>query len=160
MKRRHRAHPAPRWLVKKGELNEIAQRRTLMLLDVLSGMKPVTDAIAEAQISRATYYKLEDQALKAILESMEPGALQAKSPELSTRMLEMEEQLKRLTADKRRLEKILTMTRKVLRPGPMKAAPGRPRSAGGGKSALPRSTTSKPTHVEAPQISSSDPNSR
>ncbi len=54
--RRHRARPTPQWLLKKQELDEIAQRRTLMILNVLSGQLPVTDAIAQAQISRGHYY--------------------------------------------------------------------------------------------------------
>src|SRR6267378_303500 len=34
-KRRHRPRPTPKWLKEKNELDEIAQRRTLMLLEVL-----------------------------------------------------------------------------------------------------------------------------
>jgi len=44
--------------------------------------------------------------------------------------LQQEQKLKELEADKRRLERLLSMTRKVLRPGPMKTtldAHARPR---------------------------------
>ena len=35
-----------------------------MILEVLSGEKPVTDAIEQAKISRGHYYQLEERALK------------------------------------------------------------------------------------------------
>jgi hypothetical protein len=155
--RKRRPRPMPKWLRKKGELDEIAQRRTLMLLEVLSGTTPVTTAIEEAQISRGTYYQLEDRALKAILEAMEPGAGPGRPPETTSRLLQMEERVKELESAKRRLERLLSMTRKVLRPGSMKVAPGRPRSAAGGKSDSPLSKTS---HGSASPTSSSDPGIR
>src|SRR2546427_9634092 len=137
-KRRHRPRPTPKWLKQKEELDEIAQRRTLMILEVLSGQKPVTDAIEEAEISRGHYYQLEERALKAILEAMEPGAGPGRPVETTTRLLQLEEKVKQLETDKRRLERLLQMTRKVLRPGPMKTTLGRP-SAASGKSDSPRS---------------------
>ena len=155
--RKRRPRPMPKWLKKKGELDEIAQRRTLMILDVLSGAIPVTDAIEQAQISRGTYYQLEDRALKAILEAMEPGATPGRPPETTTRLLQLEERVRELESTKRRLERLLSMTRKVLRPGLMKAAPGRPRSAKAGRSDLPPSKTN---HVSGLPISSSDPDIR
>jgi hypothetical protein len=159
--RRHRARPTPKWLLKKQELDEIAQRRTLMILSVLSGEKPVTDAISEAQISRGHYYELEERALKAILEAMEPGASAGRPPETTTRLLQLEEQVKQLEAGKRRLERLLQLTRKVLRPGPLKTSrggPGRPRrkSESDGRSASPGSTLAKTTgHVSGSPIASS-----
>ena len=120
-RRRHRPRPTPKWLKQKEELDEIAQRRTLMILEVLSGQKPVTDAIEQAKISRGHYYQLEERALKAILTAMEPGTSPGRPPETTTRLLQLEEKVKELEADKRRLERLLSMTRKVLRPGPMKS---------------------------------------
>src|SRR5919204_1852374 len=89
-RRRHRARPIPKWLLKKEELAQIAQRRTLMILSVLSGQTPVTDAIEQAQISRGHYYQLEERALQAILEAVEPGASPGRPPETSTRLLQLE----------------------------------------------------------------------
>jgi hypothetical protein len=125
--RKQRPRPTPKWLLQKQELDEIAQRRTLMLLEVLSGEKPVTEAITEAQISRGHYYQLEERALKAVMESMEPGAAPGRPVETTTRLLQLEEKVKGLERDKRRLERLLQLTRKVLRPGPMKSVQGRPR---------------------------------
>ena len=156
--RRHRPRPTPRWLKQKEELDEIAQRRTLMVLEVLSGEKPVTDAIEQAQISRGHYYQLEERALKAILTAMEPGTSPGRPPETTTRILQLEEKVKELEADKRRLERLLSMTRKVLRPGPMKSGRGRPSSAGAGRSASPLST--KTVHGNGSPISSSEPSTR
>src|SRR6266571_229020 len=132
--RKQRPRPKPKWLLAKQELDEIAQRRTLMILSVLSGEKPVTEAITEAQISRGHYYQLEERALKAVLESMEPGAGPGRPVETTTRLLQLEEKVKTLEQDKRRLERLLQLTRKVLKPGPMKSAMGRPRSTSRGRS--------------------------
>ena len=147
--------------LKSQELNEIAQRRTLMLLSVLSGEKPVTDAIAEAQISRPHYYQLEERGLQALLVAMEPGAGPGRPAETSVRLLQMEERVKELESDKRRLERLLHMTRKVLRSGPMKTPTGRPRSVNGGRSASRRSReATKERPASASPISSSDPSIR
>src|SRR3954465_10584305 len=91
--RRHRARPIPKWLLQKEELDQIAQRRTLMVLSVLSGEKPVTDAIGEAKISRGHYYQLEEKALAAILQAMEPGASPGRPVETTTRLVQMEEKI-------------------------------------------------------------------
>ena len=160
-KRRHRPRPTPKWLKQKEELDEIAQRRTLMILEVLSGQKPVTDAIEEAEISRGHYYQLEERALKAMLEAMEPGTGPGRPPETTTRLLQLEEKVKELETDKRRLERLLSMTRKVLRPGPLKTAQGRPRLAKAGRSDSPPSARAKTVIVGGGSpISSSDPNTR
>src|SRR6266851_5086499 len=152
-KRRHRPRPTPKWLKQKEELDEIAQRRTLMILEVLSGQKPVTDAIEQAKISRGHYYQLEERALKAILTAMEPGTSPGRPPETTTRLLQLEE-------DKRRLERLLSMTRKVLRPGPMKSWLGRPSSAKDGRSASPLSSERRAGNGTNSPTSSSDPSTR
>ena len=151
--RKHRPRPMPRWLKKKGELDEIAQRRTLMVLEVLSGEKPVTDAVEEAQISRGFYYQLEERALKAILAAMEPGAQPGRPVEVTTKILQLEERVKELEMDKRRLERLMSMTKKVLRPRPLTTGRGRPRSAMGGSSGLP---LSKASHAPSSPTSSSE----
>jgi hypothetical protein len=159
--RKHRPRPTPQWLKKKGELDEMAQRRTLMLLQVLSGEKPVTDAIAEAQISRGFYYQLEDRALKAILQAMEPGSSPGRPVEATSRILQLEEKVKQLETDKRRLERMVTMTRKVLKPGPMTmTGRGRPRSVRAGSNDSRPSTTAKASHASASPTSSSEPSIR
>jgi hypothetical protein len=160
-KRKNRPRPTPKWLLKKQELDEVAQRRTLMILNVLSGETPVTDAITQAQISRGHYYQLEERALNAVLEAMEPGASPGRPPETTTRLLQLEEKVKQLETDKRRLERLLTMTRKVLRPGPMKTGLGRPKSAKAGRSDLPPSTAAAKTSLgSASPTSSSEPSIR
>jgi hypothetical protein len=163
--RRHRSRTVPKWLLKKQELDEIAQRRTLMILSVLSGEKPVTDAIAEAQISRGHYYQLEEKALEAILEAMEPGASPGRPPDTTTRLLQLEQKVKQLEVDKRRLERLLQTTRKVLRPGPWKTPNrGRPSwrrsSAADGKSASPGSTPAPRSHASASPTSSHETSTR
>jgi hypothetical protein len=160
-KRKQRSRPTPKWLLQKQELDEIAKRRTLMVLDVLSGQLPVTEAIARAQISRGHYYQLEERALKAVLEAMEPGASPGRPPETTTRLLQLDERVRQLEAEKRRLERLLQLTRKALRPGPMKTTLGRPRLEGVGRRGSPASArTTQSSHGPASPTSSSDPSTR
>jgi hypothetical protein len=160
-KRKNRPRPTPKWLLKKQELDEVAQRRTLMILNVLSGETPVTDAITQAQISRGHYYQLEERALNAVLEAMEPGASPGRPPETTTRLWQLEEKVKQLEMDKRRLERLLSMTRKVLRPGRMKTALGRPKSAKAGRNDSPPSMPAAKTSLASGSpTSSSEPSIR
>jgi transposase-like protein len=102
------------------------------VLSVLSGEKPVTAAIAELGISRPLYYQLESKALIAMLTALAPGASASTSPNEATpahRVAALEQKVSELEQDKRRLERLLFLTRKVLPPGPvtMPGKRGRPR---------------------------------
>src|SRR5438270_8570674 len=79
LRRKHRPRPTPKWLENSQELDAIARSRCLMVLSVLSGEKPVTDAIAETKISRGTYYQLEAKALNAMLAALNPIASASES---------------------------------------------------------------------------------
>jgi hypothetical protein len=117
-----RGRPTPRWLTGRKDLDEVAQRRCLLVLSVLSGEKPVTAAIAEMGISRPLYYQLESKALLAMLAALAPGVSTATSAvELSPahRMATLEDKVAELEQDKRRLERLLFLTRKVVPPGPV-----------------------------------------
>lgn len=119
-RRRCRAHSVPRWLKSSSELDAIARSRCLLLLSVLSGELPVTEAIAQAKISRATYYKMETRALVAMLAALNPlaGSAPDGSADLalaSGRITELETRLKLLERDKRRSERLLLLTRKSLK---------------------------------------------
>jgi hypothetical protein len=141
-KRKNRSRPTPKWLLEKQGLDEIAQRRCLMVLEVLSGAKPVTDVLAQAQISRGTYYKLEERALGAMLRALSPVAGpdgtdgQALAVALS-RTAELEAKLERAETDKRRSEKLYFLTKKMVKPGPLTTGVGRLP----GSRNRPRSTT-------------------
>jgi hypothetical protein len=74
--RKHRSRPVPRWLSKPSDLDLVARNRVLLVLSVLSGEKPVTDAIADTGISRGFYYQLEAKALNAMLLALAPGGRQ------------------------------------------------------------------------------------
>jgi len=104
----------------------MAKRRCLLVLSVLSGERPVSDVIEEAQISRPMYYQLEERALRAMLLALTPGASEPGATEPAKRIAELEQKVSQLEADKRRSERLLLLTRKVLK-GPMKLAVGRPR---------------------------------
>jgi len=125
---RHRARPTPRWLLKQTDLDEIARRRCLVVLSVLSGQRPVTDAIADAQISRQMYYQLEERALKAMLAALAPGASDettSRGEGMTRRIAELEQKVEELERDKRRSERLLLLTRKLMK-GPIKTGAGRP----------------------------------
>jgi len=144
----------------------MARRRTLMVLSVLSGEKSVTDAVEQAQISRQLYYQLETKALHAVLRALAPGAEAAGTPGADgylKRISELEEQVTRLQQDKRRSERLLFLTRKVVKKGPLsQETRGRPRKAKssstrhGASSSTPSTPASVPTTAESPSTSSRD----
>jgi hypothetical protein len=162
-RRRHRPRPVPKWLLEQQEIDLVAQRRCLMLLSVLSGEKPVTDAIAEAEISRQMYYQLEQRALEAMIRALTPGGDSPSGMPGSTasRVGELEAKVTQLEREKRRAERLLLLTRKTLQAGTLKASPGRPRlrrprrpastpSGSAGSKALPAKTSSSPTSPSTP----------
>ena len=155
-RRRHRARPTPRWLKAQRDLDDTARRRVLLVLSVLSGETPVTDAIAQAQVSRGLYYQLEERALRAMLRALAPGAEAKDSDEASgadgylKRIGELEARLKTLETEKRRAERLLLLTRKVLPKGKVSSGRGRPPKATAASSTAeekkshPSSTSSGP----------------
>jgi len=113
--RRHRPRPTPRWLLKSEEIDKIAQQRCLMVLNVLSGETPVSDAIQAAGISRGTYYQLETRALSAMLRALGPLA-NAEGLETSPvrQIAVLEAKVKELERANRRGQRLLLMTRRVI----------------------------------------------
>lgn len=145
-----RSRPVPRWLKTSSDLDEIAQRRCLMILSVLSGEQPVTQAIAEAKLTRPYYYLLERRAIEAMIRALIPGAESSDNAAMTTsgRIRELEEQVRKLEQEKRRSERLLFLTKKVLGPGPLtmkrrgrppKSTSSNPSSTTNGKKASPRS---------------------
>lgn len=101
----------------------------LLVLSVLSGEKPVTDAIEGAGISRGFYYQLETKALNAMLLALAPGADSDASPDatgLHHRIKQLEDKLAKAEAAQRRAERMLFLQRKLTSPGPVKTHRGRP----------------------------------
>jgi hypothetical protein len=100
------------------------------VLAVLSGEQPVTDAIESTGVSRQLYYQLEERALKAMLRALAPSAEGREEVELSlsAQLAAALERVKQLEMEKRRAERLLLLTRKLIRPGPVTAGRGgRPR---------------------------------
>lgn len=160
-RRKRRRRPSPSWL-KNPQFDAVARARCVMLLSVLSGEKPVTDAIQEARISRGTYYQLENRALNAMLAALNPqgpSALQL-TPDLAeaqARTAQLEAQVQRLEQDKRRLQRLLFLTRKSVRAPVASRRRGRPP-----KNALSGSTRrgrprSKPPTLKAGTLQSLTP---
>jgi hypothetical protein len=124
----------------------MARRRALLVLSVLSGEKAVTDAIEEAGISRPLYYQLETKALQAMLRALAPGNSDSTGTPGADGMLrrisELEEQVKHLAQEKRRCERLLFLTRKVVKKGPVASPVGRPRKTkSSSTSSGPKSST-------------------
>lgn len=130
-RRKRRARPTPRWLKSTAELDATARSRCLMVLSVLSGEKPVSEAIVEAKISRGTYYQMETRALKAMLAALSPLASTKEdgSADLSAaagaRIGELEEKVSELEQHRRRAERLLYVTRKAMRLAPIALPRGR-----------------------------------
>ena len=149
---RHRPRPTPSFLLEQQDLDDIARRRCLLILNVLSGQTPVTDAITGTDISRQNYYQLEERALRAMLRALTPGQEQAPitgpDPQQARRIVELEGKLRELEQDKRRHERLLFLTRKVVAPGPMKLGQrGRPKK-------VPSSMESGPKPLRSSRSSS------
>jgi hypothetical protein len=166
-RKKRRARPTPRWLMKQADLDGIARARVLMVLSVLSGEKPVTTAIEELGISRGFYYQLETKALNAMLLSLAPGSDGSAAPDAtgtSRRITELEEKVSRLEQEKRRAERLLLLTRKALPPSAVKI-PGKGRppkvrgSAGGGRAPSPGSRRSTRLTTTGPAAPASPPTS-
>lgn len=128
--RRHRSRPLPRWLKERRDLDEMARRRCLLILSVLSGAKPVTEAIAETGMSRGSYYQLEEKALDGMLAALGPTP-PGRKPDQSAEIAALEAKVAKMEEEKRRAERLLLLTQKVVRRGRL-VFPGRGR---------PRSTT-------------------
>ena len=131
-KRRNRSRPTPRWLKAQAEGPEaVAQRRCLLVLAVLSGEQPVTDAIESTGVSRQLYYQLEEKALKGMLHALGPGseANEDLALSLAGQLEASQARVKQLETEKRRAERLLLLTRKLIRPGPVTVGRGgRPRT--------------------------------
>jgi hypothetical protein len=129
----------------------MARRRCLMVLNVLSGAQTVTDAIEEAKISRGLYYQLETKAIRAILAALLPGgeATGKGAVTWTQRMAELENKVGQLEREKRRLGRLLHVTRQLVRPGPVSMPTGRGRrrsvSTTTGASVSPSSAKAKRT---------------
>lgn len=121
-RREPRKRGMPRWLSGRKDLDQVAQRRAMLILSVLSGQTPVTTAIAEHGISRPLYYQLETKALIGMMRALAPGANAASNPDDATPMqqiVELEEKVARLEQENRRLDRLLFFAKKVLPPGPV-----------------------------------------
>lgn len=139
--RRGRPRPVPRWLREAAEVDAVAKARCLLLLDVLSGRVTVTEALGQARLARPTYYQLEQRALEAMLQALTPGAESAGSRDRlaqARRVAQLEGQVQRLEQARRRAERLLVLTRKVLPLGGARRArraragqPRRPTAASG-----------------------------
>jgi hypothetical protein len=139
--RKLRARPKPGTLDREG-LDEMAKRRCLMVLSVLSGERPVTEVIEEAKISRGHYYNLEERAIEAMLAALTPGS-EAPDGTPAKKIAALEQKVAQLERQKRRGERLLLLTRKVVKPGPVTTTSGRPRSTRAGRSASMSSTKKK-----------------
>lgn len=139
----------PKWILQTKDLDLVAQRRCMMILSVLSGEKSVEDASREASIIPALYYQLEKKALTAMLAALVPGATKDGSP--APMLAQMEARIRDLEITKRRLERLLFLTRMTVKPGPMTHGKrGRPRlstsassDVSSRRSGRPKATTSK-----------------
>ena len=140
-RRKTRARPTPRWLNSAPGVDEVAKRRCLLLLSVLSGEVSVTEAIASAGISRQLYYLLEERALLAMLQALSATSMESdeenRGPNLEKEVERLKARVKRLEAEKRRADRLLFLTRKVVKPGVLTTGRGR-------KKLAPSSTPSGP----------------
>lgn len=113
----------------RNDVDAMAKRRCLMLLSVLSGEQSITQAIADAKIAAGTYYALETRALTAMLQALTPEATESGSSTSWQTISRLEAKVKKLEIDNRRLERLLALTRRVVKSGPMKIGATRSRKS-------------------------------
>ena len=113
--RKLRSRPTPKWIMTSTDLDKVAQQRCLLVLSVLSGETPVTEAIAAAGMSRAAYYQLETRALSAMLRALGPLATE-EGTEISPlrQIAALEAKVRELERSRRRTQRLLLMTRRVV----------------------------------------------
>jgi hypothetical protein len=158
-RRATRSRPTPRWLLTSTELDQIAQRRCLALLSVLSGETSVSEAILQMQVSRGTYYTLESKALAGMLSALVPGAEsnEGQNGLPLSQLKALEEKVKKLEVGKRRAERLLLLTRRVVKPGPVKTGHGRPPGTHNGVRKSRGKTKASPSSTTIPPLDSSGP---
>jgi hypothetical protein len=114
----------------------------------------VTEAISQAGISRQLYYLLEERALLAMLQALSATSMDSDAPEqgpnLEKEVERLKARVKRLEAEKRRADRLLFLTRKVVKPGVLTTGRGRKKMA-------PSSTLSGPTPSPASTSPTSSP---
>jgi len=104
----------------------MARRRCLLVLSVLSGERSAAEAAEQEKISPQTYQKYETRALEAMLAALTPDASPDGMAASPTRRIEdLEKRISHLERDKRRLERLLLLTRQIVRPGPVTTGAGR-----------------------------------
>lgn len=122
-RRKPRPRPTPKWLQDPARLDAVAHSRCMMVLSVLSGETSVSEAIAQAKISRGTYYQMETRAVKAMLAALNPinTASRRAPPDLSaTRIQALMERVRSLEQDKRRMKRLVLMAKKAKWPDTLK----------------------------------------
>lgn len=112
-RKRRRRRLLPRWLKSSAQLDALARSRCLMLLSVLSGELTVSDAVAQAKISRAAYYQLETRGLRAMLTALNPLAGRVPQPPAAS-IKALQARVAQLEQDKRRSQRLLLLSRKAL----------------------------------------------
>jgi hypothetical protein len=138
-------------------VDEVAKRRCLLLLSVLSGEVSVTDAIGQAGISRQLYYLLEERALLAMLQALSTTSLESEAAEqglnLEKEVARLKARVKKLEAEKRRADRLLFLTRKVVKPGVLTSGRGRrkmvPSLTPSGPAPSPASTSPTPSQPDS-----------
>ncbi len=147
--RKQRSRPLPKWLKEKQDLDDMARRRCLMILSVLSGERPVTEVISESGLSRNTYYQMEERALEAMLTALGPTPPGRKADQ-SAELAALTAKVTKLEQEKRRIERLLLLTRKVVKTGPLTLpGSGRPRSTSTGSGPSTSSETTSPSRAES-----------
>lgn len=150
-RRKTRARPTPKWLLEEKNLDQVAQTRCLLVLSVLSGETPVTEAIRAAGVSRGTYYQLETRALNGMLRALLPGAREdGGDPRPRRQIAELESKLAKLERARRRSERLLALSRRLSKGRVVSARRSRTSSTTPGRSLLPSSTKASPSKPSTP----------
>jgi hypothetical protein len=134
------------------DLDEMARRRCLAVLSLMSGERTMTEAAEAAQCSPLTLQKYEKRAVEAMIVALMPDASpDGVSTSTSKRIADLEARIAQLETAKRRSERLLILTRQLIKAGPVTTGSGRrpgrrsrrKSDTAGAESSATRTTTSR-----------------
>jgi transposase-like protein len=123
-----------------------AKAKVAMVLEVLSGEKPISKACQETGLKPLQYYKLEEKMVRAMLSAalLPSGSGRGRAPGIGTAA--MAEETESLRQEHRRMKSLVRVSRKLLGLGA-----GKSRKYGPRKAKTSESAQTPPAAPEAPR---------
>ncbi len=129
-----------------------ARAKVSLILDVLSGVKAISEACREQGLKPLQYYKLEERMIRAMLQAA--SMPQRESTRLSREATRLTGEMDALRREHRRMKSLVRVSRKLFRENlSRKRGPARPRNPEKKTIAGPTQASSPPSAAEPPRRS-------